>query len=110
MKILLDANISHKLCNKLKTIFGECDHVDLIGINVPAQDIDIWKYAKDNKYIIITKDEDFMNFLEIKGFPPKIVLLRTGNSSSKALMELLEKIKPMIEELEKNEYGLLEIV
>jgi len=70
----------------------------------------IWKYAKDNGYIIVTKDEDFMNLLEVKGFPPKIVLLKTGNSSSKALMELLEKIKPMIDELEKNEYGLLEIV
>ena len=110
MKILLDANISYKLCKKLTPIFGECDHVDLIGLNVPAQDIDIWKYAKDNGYIIITKDDDFMNLLEIKGFPPKIVLLKTGNSSSKALMELLEKIKPMIDELEKNEYGLLEIV
>jgi len=110
MKILLDANISYKLVNKLKPIFGECDHVDLIGLNVPAQDIDIWKYAKDNEFIIITKDEDFMNLLEIKGFPPKIVLLRTGNSSSKALFELLEKMKPTIEDLEKSEYGLLEIV
>ena len=70
----------------------------------------IWKYAKDNGYIIVTKDEDFMNLLEIKGFPPKVVLLRIGNSSSKAIMELLEKVKPMIEDLEKNEFGLLEIV
>jgi len=110
MKILLDANISYKLIKELKPIFGECNHVDLIGLNVPAQDIDIWKYAKVNEYIIITKDEDFMNLLETKGFPPKIVLLRTGNNSSKALAELLKKVKPMIDELEKNEYGLLEIV
>ncbi|MCL2806185.1 MAG: hypothetical protein FWD26_09615 [Treponema sp.] len=51
-----------------------------------------------------------MNLLEKKGFPPKVVLLRIGNSSSKAIMELLEKVKPMIEDLEKNELGLLEIV
>jgi predicted nuclease of predicted toxin-antitoxin system len=110
MKILLDANISYKFVNKLTPIFGECNHVDLIGLNVPAQDLDIWKYAHDNDYIIITKDGDFLNLLELKGFPPKVVLLKTGNNSSKALMELLIKIKPMIEELEKNEYGLLEIV
>jgi len=48
--------------------------------------------------------------MDVKGFPPKVVLLKTGNSSSKALMELLIKIKPMIDDLEKNEYGLLEIV
>jgi predicted nuclease of predicted toxin-antitoxin system len=34
------------------------------------------------------------------GFPPKIVLLKIGNNSSKALSELLINIKPMIEDLE----------
>ena len=110
MKILLDANISWKLVNALKPFFGECDHVDLAGIQVPANDIDIWNYALENSYIIITKDSDFLDLLEIKGFPPKIVLLRTGNNSSAALLALLKKIKPMIEDLEKSNFGLLEIV
>ena len=110
MKILLDANISWKLINKLKPVFGECAHVDLIGLDVPAEDIDIWNYALDNGYIIITKDNDFADLLEINGFPPKVVLLKTGNNSSQALMELLENVKPMIEDLERNNYGLLEIV
>jgi hypothetical protein len=37
-------------------------------------------------------------------------LLKTGNNSSKALVELLINVKPMIEDLENNNYGLLEIV
>jgi len=53
MKILLDANISWKLVNSLKTIFGDCAHVDFIGLNVPAEDTDIWNYAKNNGYIIM---------------------------------------------------------
>jgi predicted nuclease of predicted toxin-antitoxin system len=110
MKLLLDANISWKLSNELKPVFGECTHVDLIGITVPAEDIDIWNYALKNGYIIITKDNDFVDLLEIKGFPPKIVLLKTGNNSSKALLELLINMRPMIEDLENNNYGLLEIV
>jgi predicted nuclease of predicted toxin-antitoxin system len=110
MKILLDANISWKLVNTLKPIFGECTHVDLIGLNVPADDVDIWNYALDNGYTIITKDSDFVNLLEINRLPAKIVLIRTGNNSSQALMELLINIKPMIEDLGKNNYGLLEIV
>ena len=110
MKILLDANISWKLINRLKPVFGECTHVDLIGLDVPAEDIDIWNYALDNGFIIITKDNDFVDLLEINGFPPKVVLLKTGNNSSQALMELLENVKPMIEDLERNNYGLLEIV
>jgi len=110
MKILLDANISWKLVNKLKPIFGECAHVDLIGLNVPATDIDIWNYAFDNGYIIITKDSDFVDLIEIKGFPPKVVLLKTGNNSSQALIELLINAKQMIEDLEKSDIGLLEII
>jgi len=110
MKILLDANISWKLVNKLKPIFGECAHVDLIGLNVPADDIDIWNYAFENDYVIITKDNDFLDLLELKGYPPKIVLLRTGNNSSAGLMELLINKKSMIEDLKNNEYGLLEII
>ena len=110
MKILLDANISWKLASPLKSIFGECAHVDFIGLNIPTGDIEIWDYALENGFIIITKDNDFLDLLELNGFPPKVVLLRTGNNSSHALLELLKKIKPMIEDLEKNEYGLLEIV
>jgi predicted nuclease of predicted toxin-antitoxin system len=94
----------------LKPIFGECTHVDLIGLNVPAQDIDIWNYALNNGYIIITKDNDFVDLLEMMGFPPKIVLLKTGNNSSKAFSELSINIKPMIEDLENSNYGLLEII
>jgi len=110
MKILLDANISWKLVTSLKPIFGDCAHVDFIGLNVPTEDIDIWNYAQNNGYIIITKDNDFVDLLELKGYPPKVVLLKTGNNSSKALRELLINLKPMIEDLEINDYGLLEIV
>ena len=84
--------------------------MDLIGRDVPVKDIDIWNYALENGYIIITKDNDFVDLLEMKGFPPKIVLLKTGNNSSKALFELLINIKPMIEDLKNSNYGLLEIL
>ena len=110
MKILLDANISWKLVNKLAPIFDECAHVDYIGLNVPADDMDIWNYAHDNGFIIITKDNDFLDLLDVYGFPPKVVLIRTGNNSSQALLELLINAKEKIEELKKSNIGLLEII
>ena len=110
MKILLDANISWKLVNKLTPIFGECTHVDLIGLDVPPQDIDIWNYAQDNGFLIITKDNDFVELMDLYGFPPKVVLLKTGNNSSKALTELLINIREKIIELENSNFGLLEII
>jgi predicted nuclease of predicted toxin-antitoxin system len=45
----------------------------------------------------------------LKGFPPKVILLKTGNNSSRALADLLTNAKPKIDDLENNEYGLLEI-
>jgi predicted nuclease of predicted toxin-antitoxin system len=109
MKILLDANISRKLVNILTPIFRECVHVDLVGLTVTAKDKEIWNYALKNGYIIITKDNDFLDLLEFKGFPPKVVLIKTGNNSSKVLADLLINAKSKIEDLEKNDYGLLEI-
>ena len=109
MKILLDANISWKLVNILTPVFGECNHVDYIGFTMPAKDAQIWNFARENEYIIITKDNDFLNLLEIKGFPPKVVILKTGNNSSKSLANLLINAKSKIVDLEKNDYGLLEI-
>ena len=110
MKILLDANISYKLINKLAPVFGECTHVDFIGLNAPAEDIDIWNYALDNGFAIITKDADFVDLMDVKGFPPKVVLLKTGNNSSKALAELLINVKQNIIELENSNLGLLEVI
>jgi predicted nuclease of predicted toxin-antitoxin system len=110
MKLLLDANISWRLANKLKTHFEDCFHVDFIDLPFPATDTAIWNYARNANLIIVTNDEDFLNFSNIKGFPPKIVLLRTGNQSNSYIEELLIKHKQDIEDLYlSNEYGILEL-
>jgi len=55
MKLLLDANVSWRLAARLKSYFEECLHVDYTGLNIPAQDIEIWNYALNNNLIIITQ-------------------------------------------------------
>jgi predicted nuclease of predicted toxin-antitoxin system len=110
MKLLLDANISWRLMNRLQTHFEDCHHVDHIGLSVPAKDVEIWDYALEHGCIIVTNDEDFLNFSHFKGFPPKVVLLRTGNQRSSYIEALLIKHKVAIASLNESEdYGLLEI-
>jgi predicted nuclease of predicted toxin-antitoxin system len=111
MKFLLDANVSWRLVSILKEYFGECVHADSIPeLEFPAKDTKIWKYAKDNGYAIITRDNDFNDLISTRGFPPKIIWLRTGNCSRKFTADLLIRSKQAIEELMKSEeYGLLEI-
>ncbi len=53
MKLLLDANVSWRLSGKLKLHFEDCFHVDYIGLEIPASDTDIWKYALANNLIIM---------------------------------------------------------
>ena len=110
MKLLLDANISWRLIARLKAHFSDCKHVDLIGLTIPATDTEIWNYASDNDFIIVTNDEDFLNLANLKGFPPKVVLLRTGNQSNTFIEMLLVKHIPDIEAISiSSEYGFLEI-
>lgn len=110
MKLLLDANVSWRLCTVLQPHFEDCFHVDHVGLSIPAKDIDIWNYALSNNLIIVTNDEDFLNFSNIKGFPPKVLLLKTGNQSNNYIKELLIRHIPNIQSLNaSDDYGILEL-
>lgn len=89
MKLLIDANLSWRLASLLKAYFKETLHVRDTPLNHPARDIDIWNYAKQYSFTIVTNDEDFMYFANVKGFPPKIILLRLGNLSTQHVCNIL---------------------
>ncbi len=110
MKLLLDANISWRLAAKLKVHFSDCFHVDHIGLAVPSKDMEIWNHALTNDLVIVTNDDDFLNLANVKGYPPKVVLLRTGNQSNTYIEELLIKHKADMDALNlSSDYGFLEI-
>ena len=110
MKLLLDANLSWRLVKQLSLHFGAVIHIDQTALPFPAKDNEIWNYAKENQYSIVTNDDDFLRLIAMKGFPPKIILLRMGNQSNQHILELLIKKKKEIESFEQSaQYGLLEI-
>jgi predicted nuclease of predicted toxin-antitoxin system len=111
MKLLLDANLSWRMIAILKQHFDDCFHVDSIGLKIPAKDSEIWDYARKNDLIIVTNDEDFIDFINVKGFPPKVILLKTGNQSKLFNTNLLIQRKNDIQSFSISpELGLLEIV
>lgn len=111
MRLLLDANLSWRMAPVLKQHFDDCFHVDSIGLVIPAKDSEIWDYARKNELIIVTNDEDFIDFMNVKGFPPKVILLKTGNQSRLYITNLLIQRKDEILALSNStEVGLLEIV
>jgi predicted nuclease of predicted toxin-antitoxin system len=111
MHILLDANISWRLVDKLKPYFDKVEHVESIELNQPAKDLDIWEYAKQHTATIITNDDDFSILSVSRGYPPKVVLLKTGNQSNKYLFEIIVKHVDDIEKLFiSDDIGLIEII
>ncbi len=75
-------------------------HVSRIGKS--PTDSKIWKYAKQNNLVIVTKDADFSNRIIVSKPPPKIIHLRFGNLNKRHFHQFLKKIWPQIEESIKN--------
>lgn len=110
MKLLLDANLSWRLIKKLDNHFNSVVHVDSELTSHPAKDIEIWNYALENHFVVVTNDEDFLNLLLSKGFPPKVILIRTGNQSTQSIANLILDKKYDIFELQNSsEIGVLQI-
>lgn len=110
MKLLFDANISFRIVKKIQFAFADCLHVSRTGLIYPAKDPEIWKFARQNNYVIVTYDEDFYDFLSIYGAPPKVIWLRFGNAPTEIVVEKLLLHKTDIEALiADSETELLEI-
>jgi len=110
MQILLDANLSYRLVRKLAAIIPDSLHVTRTSLPIPAEDIAIWQWARTNKRIIITNDDDYYNLANTYGFPPKVVLLGMGNQSSASVYDTLEKHLDDLQKLNtSDEYGMLEL-
>jgi len=112
MKLLFDQNISFRIIEKISNLFPESKQVRQIGLQ-DCKDSEIWEYAKKNNFVIITFDSDFYDLSMIKGIPPKIIWLRTGNTSTENILSILIKnfdlIKEFIENPDYRELSCLEI-
>ncbi len=108
-RLLLDQNLSFKICKGIKDIFLEIKHVSDLKLE-GCSDIDIWNYSKSNNYCIVTFDSDFIDISVLNGFPPKIIWLRIGNSSTDGIIQILKSNHLIIKEfLLSTENAFLEI-
>jgi len=60
--------------------------------------------------VIVTHDEDFYELQLVRGFPPKIIWLRMGNTSTlNILNKLIERRDVLLSFEENRDLGILEI-
>ena len=82
MKFLIDENLPD--CLK---IWSSSDFLHVTKISKSIPDTEIWQFAVENNLIILTKDTDFHERILYGNPPPKVILIRLGNTSTKYLEE-----------------------
>lgn len=83
--------------------FPQSAHIAALELT-HLSDYKIWQYAKENDFIIVTKDRDFYHLATAKGHPPKVVWLTAGNCTNRQLIEfLLHHTKEIISFIEGSE-------
>jgi predicted nuclease of predicted toxin-antitoxin system len=98
VKLLFDENLPPRLPKAFATLFPGSQHVHSVGLG-SVRDVDLWEYARDHSFILVTKDSDFHERSVIFGYPPKVVWIRRGNCSAGAIEQMLRAHASDIENL-----------
>lgn len=98
MRFLVDAQLPPALARMLASHGHLAEHVGDVGL-MEADDSQIWRYALENKAILVTKDEDFSHRLLQGGASPIVIWLRVGNTTRRALIQWFEPLLPKIESM-----------
>ena len=104
MKLLFDQNISFRLIKRIIDLFPDSKQVRELGLE-NSTDTEIFDFVKRNDFAIVTFDSDFCDLNIIRGFPPKIIWIRTGNTTTKNLENLLRKKNDLIKLFLNEDYG-----
>ena len=91
----------------MQSEFPDSSHVRFLNL-LKTDDRIVWEFAKIEGYTIVTNDSDFNDFSLVWEFPPKIIWLKTGNTSTKHIIELLKTKKlEIFDFILENENGVL---
>jgi predicted nuclease of predicted toxin-antitoxin system len=99
--LLLDENLSERLLPFLLDHFPDSQHIRQQGLG-GAPDREIWDYALENDFMLVTKDEDFIRLSISLGHPPKVVCMAIGNANNEKTAALLLQSIEAISQLAVN--------
>ena len=89
MKFLVDENLSDKLVARLDAVYPGTKHVKHVRLAAHA-DTELWEMAKNEGFIILTQDDDFVELSMMRGAPPKVVHLAMGNHTTKEWLTIIQ--------------------
>jgi predicted nuclease of predicted toxin-antitoxin system len=88
--LLFDENLAARLVGDLRDLYPNCVHVRDLGLAGGA-DREIWQCAREQGFVIVSKDEDFQRLSVLYGMPPKVIWIRLGNCSTADIIRLLRR-------------------
>jgi predicted nuclease of predicted toxin-antitoxin system len=88
VKLLLDQNLSRNLVVRLRDLYPDSIHVSALGLGM-ATDREVWDYAGQQDYTVVSKDSDFRQLAFLRGPPPKVIWLRVGNVNTATVLGVL---------------------
>ena len=88
--IWIDAHLSPAIATWINNTFENISAFALRDLGLrDTEDIEIFEAAKVQEVIFMTKDSDFVDLVERRNAPPKIIWLTCGNTSNARLKEIL---------------------
>src|SRR5215475_5173344 len=89
-RLLFDEKVAARLVGALAVIYPASAHVSDVGL-LGASDLAIWQYARDNGFVLVSKDDDFNRLSVWLGPPPKVIGVGLGNCSTQDVIHLLQQ-------------------
>ena len=108
MRFLIDAQLPPSLARFLTTLGEEAIACRDVGLR-DADDGEIWSFAIEGRWCIVTKDEDFAVRRMTDTVGPQVVWLRIGNSTNPALFQWLQPLWPGIMQELRIGHGIVEV-
>jgi predicted nuclease of predicted toxin-antitoxin system len=99
VKLLLDQNLSYKLVDRLSDVFPGSSHVREVGLGSASDEV-VWSHARENGFVLVSKDEDFHQMSFVLGPPPQVVWVQLGNCRTAEVEECIRENRVVIEEFE----------
>ena len=95
MAMLVDQNLPRDLESILGRDFPGTLHVRSLALERAADSV-IWTTARARGLAILSKDLDFRHRSAVLGHPPKVILVRRGNYSTREVCALLVGATPVM--------------
>lgn len=90
-RFLIDANLPYRF-----SLWQGPDYLHVFDLNDAWPDSEIWRYAREERLTIVTKDADFSILAILNETPPSVIHLRIGNMKMQNLHTFLQRAWPEV--------------